>query len=102
MSTQLLAQLRQLKLSGMAHTLQTQQEQTQQEQTGTYESLPFVERLGLQMEKETLSREQRKHGQLAGKARFKLAATVHDIDYQHPRNISQTQIARLALGDWSR
>lgn len=95
MNTQLLAQLRQLKLGGMARALQTQLEQT-----GTYEALPFVERLGLLVEQETLSREQRKHGRLIRQARFKLAATVHDIDYQHPRNISQAQIARLAQGDW--
>ena len=45
MSTQILAQLRQLKLGGMAHALQTQLEQT-----GTYEALPFVERLSLLIE----------------------------------------------------
>ena len=33
-------------------------------------------------------------------ARFKLRATVQDIDYQHPRNLQPAQIARLAQGDW--
>ena len=33
-------------------------------------------------------------------ARFKLRATVQDIDYQHPRNIKQAQLARLAQGEW--
>lgn len=42
MNTQTLAQLRQLKLSGMAQALQTQLEQV-----GTYEELPFIDRLSL-------------------------------------------------------
>ena len=29
-----------------------------------------------------------------------MAASVQDIDYQNPRNITQTKIARLAQGDW--
>ncbi|MBS97675.1 MAG: ATP-binding protein [Oceanospirillaceae bacterium] len=95
MSTQILAQLRQLKLGGMAHALQTQLEQT-----GTYEALPFVERLSLLIEQENLNRAHRKHERLIRQARFKLAANVQDLDYQHPRNVSQAQIARLAQGDW--
>jgi len=95
MSTQVLAQLRHLKLGGMARALQTQLEQV-----GTYEALPFIERLGLLVEHENLSREHRKHERLIRQARFKLAATVQDIDYQHSRNVSQAQVARLAQGDW--
>jgi DNA replication protein DnaC len=95
MSTQTQAQLRQLKLGGMANALQTQLEQV-----GTYEGLPFIERLGLLVEQETLSREHRKQERLIRQARFKLNATVQDIDYQHPRHLSQAQLARLAQGDW--
>ena len=47
-----------------------------------------------------LSREHRKQERLIRQARFKLRATVQDIDYQHPRNIKQAQIARLAQGEW--
>ncbi len=95
MNTQILAQLRQLKLGGMAAALQTQLEQV-----GTYEGLPFTERLNLLVEQESLSREHRKQERLVRQARFKLNAAVQDIDYAHPRNISQAQIARLAQGDW--
>jgi DNA replication protein DnaC len=95
MSAQTLAQLRQLKLPGMATALQTQLEQV-----GTYEQLPFLERLTLLLDQECLSRDQRKQQRLVRQARFKLSATVQDIDYQHPRNLSQAQIARLAQGDW--
>ena len=95
MNSQLLAQLRHLKLGGMARALQTQQEQV-----GTYEGLPFLERLSLLIEQENLSRERNKHARLIRQARFKLSATVQDIDYQHSRNLNRSQVARLAQGDW--
>jgi DNA replication protein DnaC len=95
MSTQTLTALRQLKLPGMATALQSQLEQV-----GTYEGLAFTERLALLVEQEILSREQRKHERLIRQARFKLAACAQDIDYQHPRNITPAQIARLAQSDW--
>lgn len=95
MTAQTLSTLRQLKLGGMANALQNQLEQV-----GTYEALAFNERLTLLLEQELLSREQRKQARLLHQARFKLNATVADIDYQHPRNVSQAQIARLAQGDW--
>ncbi len=90
-----MTRLRQLKLGGMATALETQQAQV-----GTYEGLSFVERLGLLVDQEYLTREQRKQGRLIRQARFKLNATVQEIDYQHARNIQRTQIARLAQGDW--
>ena len=95
MSTQTLAQLRQLKLSGMAQALQTQLEQV-----GTYEGLPFVERLSLLLDQEILTREQRKQERLIRQAHFRLQASVQEIDYQHPRNINPAQIAQLAQGEW--
>jgi DNA replication protein DnaC len=95
MSTQSLTQLRQLKLSGMALALQTQLEQV-----GTYEGLPFIERLNLLLDQERLTREQRKQDRLIRQAQFRLRASLQDIDYQHPRNITPAQIAQLAKGDW--
>lgn len=95
MLEQTLTQLRQLKLGGMAQALQTQLEQV-----GTYESLPFIERLELLLEHENLGREQRKQERLIRQAHFKLSANVKDIDYQHPRNITRSQIAQLAQSDW--
>lgn len=95
MTAQTLAQLRQLKLGGMAAALQTQLEQV-----GTYEGLPFVERLTLLVEHECMSREQRRQARSIRQAGFRLRASVVEIDYQHPRNIKQSQIAQLASGDW--
>jgi DNA replication protein DnaC len=95
MQSQTLMQLHQLKLGGMAAALQTQLEQV-----GTYEGLPFIERLSLLLEQENLQREQRKQQRLIRQAHFKLNACVHDIDYQHPRNLKKSQLAQLAQGDW--
>jgi DNA replication protein DnaC len=95
MTTQTMAQLRQLKLGGMATALQTQLEQV-----GTYEGLPFVERLTLLVEHECMTREQRRQERFIRQARFRLKASVAEIDYQHPRNIKQSQIAQLASSDW--
>ena len=95
MNTQLLTQLRQLKLTAMAEALQTQLEQT-----GTYSELSFIERLHLLIEHEHLHREQRKQERLIRQAHFKLRAIVADIDYRHPRNITRSQIAQLAKGEW--
>ena len=95
MQSQTLTQLHQLKLGGMAAALQTQLEQV-----GTYEGLPFIERLSLLLEQENLQREQRKQQRLIRQARFKLNACVQDIDYQHPRNLKKSQLAQLAQGDW--
>jgi len=95
MNTQILTQLRQLKLGAMAEALQSQLQQA-----GTYAELSFIERLHLLIEHEHLHREQRKQERLIRQARFKLRATLQDIDYQHPRNITRAQIAQLAKGDW--
>ena len=95
MNTQTLQQLRQLKLSGMADALTRQLEQA-----GTYDNLAFIERMQLLIDEENLMRQNRKQQRLMRQARFKLKATIQDIDYQHPRNITQTQIAQLAKADW--
>jgi len=95
MTTQILTQLRELKLGGMAQALQTQLEQV-----GTYEGIPFEERLRLLLEQECLSRDRRKQERLVRQARFRLQASVADIDYAHPRNITRSQLAQLAQADW--
>ena len=94
-TAQTLSRLHHLHLSGMAQAL-TQQ----QEQHGTYAPLPFLDRLSLLVEQECLLREQRKQDRLVRQARFKLRATLQDIDYQHPRHLQQTQVAQLAQGEW--
>ena len=94
-TTELLAQLRQLKLGGMADALALQLEQA-----ATYEGLGFIERMQLLVDQENLTRTQRKQERLIRQARFKLSATVQEIDYQHPRNIQRSQMVQLAQGEW--
>ena len=95
MDTTVLAQLRDLKLGGMAAALENQQEQV-----STYDGLSFTERLGLLVDQERLLRDQRKRDRLIRSAQLKLAASIADIDYQHRRNINKSQIAQLAQPDW--
>lgn len=95
MSTHTLTQLRHLKLSGMATALQTQLEQV-----GPYEGLSFIDRLALLLDHENLSRTSRKQERLIRQAQFKLRASIQEIDYQHPRNLTPSQIAQLAQSDW--
>ena len=90
-----LTRLRELRLGGMAQALERQLEQV-----GTYQDLPFQERFALLVEQECLERKHSKQERLVRQARFKLRATVQDIDYQHPRNIKKDQLARLAQGEW--
>lgn len=95
MTTQTLLRLRELKLGGMAGALEQQLQQV-----GTFEALPFVERLSLLLEQEHSLRENRKQQRLIRQARFRVSATVQEIDYQHKRNLKREVVARLAQGDW--
>lgn len=95
MTQQTLNRLRELKLGGMASALEIQQSQP-----GTYEELPFLERLSLLVEQEHTHRDERKHDRLIRQAHFRLKATIQEIDYQASRNLTRTEVARLAQRDW--
>lgn len=95
MSNSIMNQLVELKLSGMASALSTQTEQP-----GTYEELSFNERLALLVSQEKMEREQRKQHRLLQKARLRLEASVHDIDYQPSRNLDRARIAQLSQNEW--
>lgn len=94
-ANQTLTQLRALKLSGMAAAVAQQQSQP-----GTYDELSFTERLTLLLDRECQDREHRKQDRLIHQARFRLRASIQDIDYQHPRNLNKAQVAQLAQTDW--
>ena len=95
MTTQTLIQLRDLKLSGMATALEQQLQQVD-----TFEALPFTERLSLLLEQEHLPRDNRKQLRLIRQARFRVSATIQEIDYQQKRNLKRDVVARFAQGDW--
>ncbi len=94
-SHQLLQQLRQLKLTGIADALDTQINQP-----NTYDDLGFIERLELLVGQEMTYRENKRLQRLLRGAKFKLSARLEDIDYAHPRGLKKTQIATLQTGEW--
>ncbi|QZY93084.1 IS21-like element helper ATPase IstB (plasmid) [Pantoea dispersa] len=47
-----------------------------------------------------LLREQRKQKRLLQKARLRLEASVHDVDWQPTRNLDRSRIAQLSQNDW--
>lgn len=95
MTTQTINHMHELRLGAMASAFEQQQEQI-----ATFESLSFTERLSLLLEHEILIRGNRKQERLVRQAKFKLNASVQEIDYSHSRNIKKTHIAQLATGDW--
>lgn len=95
MLDQIITQLRQLKITGMANALVSQSEQP-----GTYEDLPFEQRLQLLTDSEQQDRNQRKQHRLLKAAKLKIAANPKDIDYQHPRGLKQSLVASLLQCDW--
>jgi DNA replication protein DnaC len=92
---QMLTQLHNLRLSGIAEALQQQREQP-----NTYVDLSFEERLELLVAAEVTYRDDRRLIRLLRAAKLKLSATMSDIDYQHPRGLKKNVMAGLAAGDW--
>lgn len=92
---QSLKQLRILKLSGMADALELQWSQPQ-----TYDDLSFDERIGLLVNQEVTSRENKRLQRLLKAAHFKITARLEEVDYTHPRGLKKSQIAALQSGVW--
>ncbi|MFT7561655.1 MAG: DNA replication protein DnaC [Flavobacteriales bacterium] len=95
LQNQSLQQLRQLKLTGLADALEMQYSQP-----GTYEGLSFAERIGLAVQKEVTSRDDKRLQRLLKAAQFKVPARLEDIDYRHPRGLKQSTVAGLQSNDW--
>ena len=90
-----LTQLRTLKLTGMADALELQWSQPQ-----TYDDICFDERLSLLINQEVTSRDGKRLQRLLKAARFKMLATLADVDYSHARGLLKAQVAALQTGDW--
>jgi len=91
-----IAQLRELKLPGMAHALQRQIEQP-----GSSE-LSFEERLALMVQQEWDHRHERRYTRLLQQARLKYPqASIEDFDTRAGRGIERSQFTSLALSDWA-
>lgn len=86
--------LKAMRLGAMAELLLNQESQTAAAQ------LSFEERLGLLVDYEWTSRQNKKLQRLLKNARLKINACLEDIDYQHPRKLDQKLMAHLGSMKW--
>jgi len=92
----ILNQLRQLKLTGMANAFSEQTEQP------PIQDLSFNERLALLVDRESLHRANRRIANLLRKAKLRQQACIEEIDYHHPRNLNKSQFSSLITCDFIR
>ena len=83
-----------LRLEGMAQALEEQRRQADISQ------LDFEERFGLLVERQWLWRENRALAARLHHAQLKVAASLEDIDYRHPRGLKRAQIDQLRASRW--
>ena len=83
-----------LRLEGMAQALEEQRRQADINQ------LEFEERFGLLVERQWLWRENRTLAARLHHAQLKVAASLEDIDYSHPRGLKRAQIDQLRASRW--
>ncbi len=95
LTEQILSLLRALRLTGMADALERQLTQPT-----THAELGFEERLGLLLDAEATARENRRIERGLRTAKLRYAASVHDINYRHPRGLTKSRMASLIQGDW--
>lgn len=91
----LIAQLRTLKLNGMADALEQQLEQP-----ATHNDLGFVERLTLLTDREACSRNNTRVARLLKTAQLKIQAQPDEVDYTHQRGLDKSVFASLLSGQW--
>lgn len=90
-----LAQLRTLKLDGLATGLEEQLSQS------GMAAMSFEERLALLIDREVHARNDRKLERLLKQARLKYPqAAIEDIDARPTRGVDRRTVMSLALGDW--
>lgn len=88
-----LEKLRTLRLTGMAEALQEQL-------TSPLLDMDFESRLGILVEREWLTRENRRIKRLLQHAKLQQAACIEDVDYAKPRGIIKSQLMELSHGQW--
>jgi len=86
--------LQSLRFYGMAGAYKDQLQQPD------ISSLSFDERLALLVEREVEERENRRLATRLRKAKLKHAASMEDIDYQHPRGLNRLLLQQLAGDRW--
>lgn len=91
---QLIEQLQQLKLHAMAFALQEQQ------QKPAHAQLTFEERLGLLIDRERLSRDNRRIQNLLRTAKLRQSACIEEVSYPASRHLNKSQFLSLARLDF--
>lgn len=91
-----LEKLQALKLTGMLEALD------EQLRSQDIEELSFDERLGLMIDREMTSRDDRRLKTRLKKARLRHDACMEDIDYRHPRGLKRDQMQQLLSSHWIR
>jgi len=89
LTEQTLDKMNAMKLSGMADALK------QQMGSAEHGKLSFEERLGLIIDHEWTTREQRKLSKRLRSAKLRYPASLEDIDYKHPRALGRQQVMSL-------
>lgn len=89
-----LEKLKTMKLEGMAQAF------TEQLEMNAATDLSFEERLGLLVDREATFRDNKRFSTKLRNAQLRQAASLENIDYQHPRNLDRSLIQRLASCDW--
>lgn len=93
---QTIDRLHDMRLRGMAQALE--------EQGGLpdIQELSFEDRLALLVEREATERADRRLSRLLQLARFRLAASVEDVDFRAKRGLDKSVFMRLAGSEWIR
>jgi len=86
--------LREMRLKGMAEAL------LEQNNSSEIQSYTFEERLGLLVDHEYISRQNRRLARLLKQAKLRLPASVEDIDYQQHRGLDRALLRSLSTCEW--
>ncbi len=81
---------------GMYHAL------LEQMQMPEITEVPFEERLGLLVDRESTAREDRRLKTRLHQAKLRQTACIEDIDYRHPRGLDKSLMLSLATCQWVR
>lgn len=91
---QTLADLRELRLQGMAQAVEDQRSDID------VQELPFIDRLAMTVQREKLFRDTRKQDRLRRQAKFKQDACLEDIRYESSRGLDRELVANLMSCDY--
>ncbi len=86
--------MKQMRLSGMAEAYYNDL------QTSNYQNYTIDQYLTMLVDQEWEARQERKIKSLIAKARFKVQASLSDVDYSHPRNLDRNLFERLTTLDF--